>query len=341
MAPSTAATPGAVFLSYAREDTDAARRIAEALRGFGVEVWFDQNELHGGDAWDAKIRRQIKECALFVPLVSQQTEERTEGYFRREWKIAIDRTQDMGSSRAFIVPVVIDGTKETGADVPEEFMRYQWTRLAGGAPTPEFVALVKRLLDAPKKPAASARSAVGASLDDARGRPQGTPLQNKTVPGWAWGAAAAVIVAVGVVVFRQPAPPAAHLGARLPRHRLAQPEEDRRRPRRGRGARGQRAPLGQPCAGHGAAHRRADGRAPLGRELRRRHQRRVRLAGQARAADRRRAQGHADARRALAHRTPPDAGPAGLRVLPAGEAHETAVESVGRARGIRGGDRAL
>ena len=38
----------AVFLSYAREDTEAAKRIAEALRGFGVEVWFDQAELHGG-----------------------------------------------------------------------------------------------------------------------------------------------------------------------------------------------------------------------------------------------------------------------------------------------------
>ena len=57
----------AVFLSYAREDTDAARRIAEALRGFGVEVWFDQSELRGGDQWDAKIRGQIKACALFIP----------------------------------------------------------------------------------------------------------------------------------------------------------------------------------------------------------------------------------------------------------------------------------
>jgi hypothetical protein len=36
---------GAVFLSYAREDTAAAQRIAEALRSHGVEVWFDQNEL--------------------------------------------------------------------------------------------------------------------------------------------------------------------------------------------------------------------------------------------------------------------------------------------------------
>ena len=143
----------AVFLSYAREDSEAARHIAEALRAFGVEVWFDQNELRGGDSWDAKIRNQIKTCALFVPLVSQRTEERSEGYFRREWKLAIDRTLDMSGDRAFIVPVVIDETRETEAAVPEEFMRYQWTRLAQGAPTPEFVSQVKRLLDAPKKSA--------------------------------------------------------------------------------------------------------------------------------------------------------------------------------------------
>src|SRR5437763_14201787 len=71
----------AVFLSYAREDAAAARRIAEALRAHEVEVWFDENELRGGDAWDAKIRRQIKECALFMPVVSAHTQERGEGYF--------------------------------------------------------------------------------------------------------------------------------------------------------------------------------------------------------------------------------------------------------------------
>ncbi len=64
----------AVFLSYAREDAEAAKRIAEALRAFGVEVWFDQNELRGGDSWDNKIRGQIKSCALFIPLVSACTD---------------------------------------------------------------------------------------------------------------------------------------------------------------------------------------------------------------------------------------------------------------------------
>ena len=81
----------AVFLSYASQDAEAARRICDALRAAGVEVWFDQSELRGGDAWDAKIRRQIKECALFVPVISANTQARAEGYFRLEWKLAVDR----------------------------------------------------------------------------------------------------------------------------------------------------------------------------------------------------------------------------------------------------------
>ena len=73
---------GAVFLSYASQDAEAARRICDALRAAGVEVWFDQSELRGGDTWDAKIRKQIKECALFVPVISAATQARAEGYFR-------------------------------------------------------------------------------------------------------------------------------------------------------------------------------------------------------------------------------------------------------------------
>ena len=47
--PMTASSK-AIFLSYASEDAEAARRICEALRAAGLTVWFDQNELRGGDA---------------------------------------------------------------------------------------------------------------------------------------------------------------------------------------------------------------------------------------------------------------------------------------------------
>ncbi len=59
-------------------------RLATALQEAGLEVWFDQNELQGGDTWDADIRRQIRACSLFIPVVSANTNARQEGYFRLE-----------------------------------------------------------------------------------------------------------------------------------------------------------------------------------------------------------------------------------------------------------------
>ncbi len=144
------APAAAIFISYAREDAVAADRIAEALRSHGLEVWFDQNELRGGEAWDQKIRNQIRTCSLLIPLVSASTQGRGEGYFRREWKLAAERTHDMAAGIPFLVPVVIDDTAESEAMVPEEFMRVQWTRLPSGRTTPQFAAQVKRLLEAPR-----------------------------------------------------------------------------------------------------------------------------------------------------------------------------------------------
>ena len=138
----------AVFLSYASQDAVAVERIAEALRASGVEVWFDKNELVGGDAWDAKIRGQIASCALFVPVISAATQARREGYFRIEWKLAAQRTHAMADGTPFLLPVVIDATKDGEALVPAEFRAVQWTRLPGGegAAVEKFGARVKVLL---------------------------------------------------------------------------------------------------------------------------------------------------------------------------------------------------
>ena len=140
------ASDRAVFLSYASQDAAAARRICEALRAVGVEVWFDQNELVGGDAWDAKIRKQIKECALFAPIISASTQARREGYFRIEWKIAAHRTHAIADGVPFLLPIVIDATRDDTALVPEEFFAVQWTRLPGGEADATFCTRVKKLL---------------------------------------------------------------------------------------------------------------------------------------------------------------------------------------------------
>jgi len=148
--PSTAT--GAVFLSYASEDAPVAEGICTALRAAGIEVWFDKSELRGGDAWDQKIRRQIHDCALFMPIISARAEARAEGYFRLEWRLAEQRTHLMGRHRAFLVPVCIDSTSERAADVPDAFLAVQWIRLREGAPTTELVERVQRLISPQRAP---------------------------------------------------------------------------------------------------------------------------------------------------------------------------------------------
>ena len=136
----------AVFLSYASQDAEAARRICEALRAAGIEVWFDQSELRGGDVWDHKIRQQIHDCGLFMPIISAHTDARTEGYFRLEWKLAVDRSHLMADDAAFLIPVVIDATPDATARVPEKFRTVQWTRLPAGETPAAFAERVSALL---------------------------------------------------------------------------------------------------------------------------------------------------------------------------------------------------
>ncbi|MDP2138046.1 MAG: TIR domain-containing protein, partial [Candidatus Didemnitutus sp.] len=187
----------AVFLSYAHDDAGAARRIADALRNAGLVVWFDENELRGGDSWDQKIRTQIKQCALVLPVISANTQSRGEGYFRLEWKLAVERTHLMAEGIPFIAPVVIDDTRDAGAIVPAEFMRVQWMRLPGGLPTPNFVAQVERLLSAKDTPVLGQRGAESVST-----KPSTAAVASRGAPMWIWPLAAVALAVAGYFLWQ-------------------------------------------------------------------------------------------------------------------------------------------
>ncbi|MBL8522020.1 MAG: TIR domain-containing protein [Betaproteobacteria bacterium] len=154
----------AIFLSYSSDDAAAARRICDALRAAGLEVWFDQSELRGGDAWDASIRKQIKECALFIPVISANTNARQEGYFRLEWKLAVDRMEMMAQSKPFLFPVLLDGTREPDALVPDKFRERQWTPLGDDASLRAFAARIAGVPQSQVASAASGKATPGGAL---------------------------------------------------------------------------------------------------------------------------------------------------------------------------------
>jgi hypothetical protein len=56
-------------------------------------------------------------------VLSQNTERRTDAYFRREWHLAIQRSTKLDSSMPFIIPVGIDDTREFEHVSPEILAR--------------------------------------------------------------------------------------------------------------------------------------------------------------------------------------------------------------------------
>jgi TolB-like protein len=188
----------AVFLSYASQDAQAAQNLCNALRAAGIEVWFDQSELRGGDTWDAAIRRQIKSCALFIPMISKNTHIRGEGYFRLEWKLAVDRSHLMASDLSFLLPVVVDETPDQEDRVPDRFREVQWTRLPGGANADAFVDNVRRLLSSDA--ATPAVTSVGSSQlpPSSTSVARSTPSASRSFVPWIVGGV--LILAIGYIV---------------------------------------------------------------------------------------------------------------------------------------------
>jgi len=149
----SAAVPGgAVFISYASEDIGAAKKLFADLQKVGADVaWFDKSALKPGDNWDQAIRSAVQRCTLFLPLLSANTEQRTEGYFHLEWVEAAERCRKI-QGRKFIFPIVVDPdfTNALGryALVPEQFKTFQYSHAPAGQMTSDFQAEIKEQLRA-------------------------------------------------------------------------------------------------------------------------------------------------------------------------------------------------
>jgi hypothetical protein len=146
-----APTPSAsfIFLSYKREDMARVGRLKDALERAGMEVWFDQQDLTGGDDWDQKIEKGIENCTLFLPVISRSAQT-AEGEFRREWTRALRRAERIPREVPFLIATLIDantdlrrGDGPTPLLIPEEFWKKQFIQCLDQDPTDAFVQTVK------------------------------------------------------------------------------------------------------------------------------------------------------------------------------------------------------
>jgi hypothetical protein len=136
----------AIFISYTREDLAAVQELKAGLESAGLPVWFDNQSLKPGDSFSPQIEQYIsRSCSCFVAVISRNTERRHEGFFRREWNLALERDRGIHFTRKFILPVVVDDTAEPSV-VPPRFSQLNYTWLPGGKVTPPFVRELKEIV---------------------------------------------------------------------------------------------------------------------------------------------------------------------------------------------------
>jgi hypothetical protein len=117
ISPLPAAAGPTAFLSYASENRDDVRRLADLLRavGFG-DIWLDQKKLVAGDDWSQRIDDAINICDFFIPVLSKDADARREGVYWEEWNKALDRSQRIPDE--FIIPVCIDPAPAASSNYP-------------------------------------------------------------------------------------------------------------------------------------------------------------------------------------------------------------------------------
>lgn len=138
---------GAVFLSYAHEDESAVLSIKKAFEKAGIEVWFDKDSgaLRVGDKFKSRIKTNIEQCSLFVPIISRNTLTQEPRFFRFEWNYAEECADFYPDSRRFIIPLAIDDTPPDDPNLDEYIRELHWERLQNGHCRAGFLAEIKDL----------------------------------------------------------------------------------------------------------------------------------------------------------------------------------------------------
>jgi TIR domain len=156
--PRGSATPS-IFISYMREDAQAARQLRTAIIRLGGDVWLDERSVEAGDEWEKVVLTAIGETVrLFIPIISAKTEREREGYVFREWHEAVGRAPRISSGR-FIVPVIIDedydGDLSRYPKGRDYFGRLQFGRAPSGEPDGGLTAILTEEIDAINRPGAA------------------------------------------------------------------------------------------------------------------------------------------------------------------------------------------
>ena len=174
-----------IFISYASEDRDRARDIAEALEEHGWSVWWDRH-IPPGKAFDEVISEALDAARCVIVLWSAAST-------KSNW---VKEEAAEGQQRNMLVPVLIEDVT-----IPLGFRRLQAARLEGwnkNSASPQFTQLLEAVADVLSadvaRPTASEKQAQSSTVRAAPARTHASKQQERRGTMVRWAATLAVLV---------------------------------------------------------------------------------------------------------------------------------------------------
>ena len=115
--------PLKVFLCHASVDKPKVRELYRYLRRRGVNPWFDEEHLVGGQDWQVEIPKALATSDAIIICLTKNSVDK-EGYIQKEIKFALEKALEMPEGKIFLIPV-----KFEECEVPFSLSRYQWVDL--------------------------------------------------------------------------------------------------------------------------------------------------------------------------------------------------------------------
>ena len=114
------------FLCYAKENSTNVREFRERLKAEDwVDPWFDEEDILPGQMWEDSVIEAVHNSHAVIIFLSSIAV-RTEGFFHKELKLALDAAAEKPDGTIFIIPIRLDT-----CDVPDRLQPYQYVDYFG------------------------------------------------------------------------------------------------------------------------------------------------------------------------------------------------------------------
>lgn len=113
-----------IFISYAREDYDAAKRLYDFLVSQGQEPWLDKEDILPGQKWEPALQSAIRNSHYFLAILSPNSVGKR-GYIQKEIRLGLDVLEQIPDNQIFLIPVRIAECEPTH----EGLRAVQWVDL--------------------------------------------------------------------------------------------------------------------------------------------------------------------------------------------------------------------